>query len=103
MLESCRNASVISTTGSMLQRYVVGPSLYDGSVANYYSPMESPEPSDDEDGKEELAYPSGGVRIPKSYKKKKNYSEKVSMSSSDQISFLDITKRPNEITLVLIH
>ena len=61
----------------MLHRYVGGPSLYDGSVANYYSPLESPEASDDEDAKDDLAYPSGGVRIPKSYKKKKTYSEKV--------------------------
>jgi hypothetical protein len=61
--------------GPMLQRYVGGPSLYEGSVANYYSPMESPEPSDDE-GKDEV-YPSGGVKIPKNYKKKKVHTEKV--------------------------
>jgi len=61
--------------GSMLQRYVGGPSLYEGSVANYYSPMESPEASDDE-GKDEV-YPSGGVKIPKNYRKKKVYTEKV--------------------------
>jgi len=68
---------VSSLTGSMLHRYVGGPSLYEGSVANYYSPMESPLQSDDEEGKDELAYPSGKVRIPKNYKKKKNFSEKV--------------------------
>jgi hypothetical protein len=63
----------------MLQRYVGGPSLYEGSVANYYSPMESPEPSDDE-GNDEIAYPSAGVKIPKHYNKKKIYSEKVRQS-----------------------
>ena len=61
--------------GSMLQRYVGGPSLYEGSVANYYSPMESPDTSDNE-GKDEV-YPSGGVKIPKNYRKKKVYTEKV--------------------------
>ena len=70
---------VFVLAGSMLHRYVGGPSLYDGSVANYYSPMESPEQSDDEEGKDDMAYPAGGVRIPKHYRKKINYSERVSI------------------------
>ena len=45
-------------------------------MANYYSPMESPEASDDEGGRDD-AYPAVGVRIPKLYKKKKGYTEKV--------------------------
>ena len=73
----CEQRPLLSNRpGSMLQRYVGGPSLYEGSVANYYSPMESPEASDDEGGRDD-AYPAVGVRIPKLYKKKKGYTEKV--------------------------
>ena len=55
--------------GSMLQRYVGGPSLYEGSVANYYSPMESPEASDDE-GKMKCTHPVGS-RFQKTIGKRK--------------------------------
>lgn len=55
--------------GGMLQRYIEGSTLYEGSVGNFYSPMESPDVSDDEfeDTSTDL-----GVRIPGKFRRKRN-------------------------------
>jgi len=55
--------------GGMLQRFMDGDTLYEGSVGNYYSPFETPENSDDED---EDFVEESGVRIPKRFRRKKD-------------------------------
>eukprot|EP00092_Neocalanus_flemingeri_P066212 GFUD01080632.1.p1 GENE.GFUD01080632.1~~GFUD01080632.1.p1 ORF type:complete len:584 (-),score=214.52 GFUD01080632.1:166-1821(-) len=55
--------------GGMLQRYIEGSTLYEGSVGNFYSPFESPDNSDDEDEDVE----ESGVRIPKRFRRKKDH------------------------------
>jgi len=50
----------------MLQRFMEGSTLYEGSVGNFYSPFESPEVSDDEEDEEA----SHGVRIPRRFRRK---------------------------------
>lgn len=56
--------------GGMLQRFIAGSTLYEGSVGNFYSPFETPENSDDE-GEEEVQH--SGVRIPKRFRRKKDH------------------------------
>ena len=55
-----------SGEGGMLQRFMEGSTLYEGSVGNFYSPFESPEVSDDEEDEEA----SHGVRIPRRFRRK---------------------------------
>jgi len=55
--------------GGMLQRYIEGSTLYEGSVANFYSPMESPDMSDIEE--DSGISDDNGVRIPRRFKRKK--------------------------------
>ena len=57
--------------GGMLQRFMEGSTLYEGSVGNFYSPFESPEVSDDEDGEEEPG--SHGVKIPRRFRRKADH------------------------------
>ena len=58
-----------SEEGGMLQRYMAGSTLYEGSVGNFYSPFESPDNSDDEDDDMEVS----GVRVPKRFRRKKDH------------------------------
>ena len=58
-----------SEEGGMLQRYMAGSTLYEGSVGNFYSPFESPDNSDDEDDDMEVS----GVRVPKIFRRKKDH------------------------------
>jgi len=58
-----------SDDGGMLQRYIAGSTLYEGSVGNFYSPFESPDNSDDEDDDMEVS----GVRVPKRFRRKKDH------------------------------
>jgi len=60
------------TQGGMLQRFIegTGTTLYEGSVGCYYSPLETPEDSDDED--DELLVVSG-VRIPRKFRRKQDH------------------------------
>jgi len=57
------------TRGGMLERFMTGSTLYEGSVGNFYSPFETPENSDDE---EEDLVEESGVRIPKRFRRKKD-------------------------------
>ena len=56
--------------GGMLQRFMEGSTLYEGSVGNFYSPFESPEVSDDE---EEGESDSHGVKIPRRFRRKADH------------------------------
>ena len=56
--------------GGMLERFIEGTTLYEGSVGNFYSPFETPENSDDED--EDISDDSG-VRIPRRFRRKKDH------------------------------
>eukprot|EP00092_Neocalanus_flemingeri_P000324 GFUD01000346.1.p1 GENE.GFUD01000346.1~~GFUD01000346.1.p1 ORF type:complete len:348 (+),score=119.46 GFUD01000346.1:66-1109(+) len=47
--EDERTPLLAPSQGGMLQRFIEGSTLYEGSVGNYYSPFESPDHSDDED------------------------------------------------------
>ena len=57
--------------GGMLQRFMEGSTLYEGSVGNFYSPFESPEVSDDEEGEED--HGSHGVKIPRRFRRKADH------------------------------
>jgi len=57
--------------GGMLQRYIEGSTLYEGSVANFYSPMESLENSSDEEEEGQI-HEDTGIRIPRRFKRRKN-------------------------------
>ena len=65
-----RTPLLVNTDSGMLQRYVDG-SLWDGSVANFYSPLESPEDSGDEVEDASL------VTVPKKFKRKTPLNSKV--------------------------
>jgi len=56
-----------TNSGGMLDRYVAGSTLYEGSIRNFYSPFESPENSDNEEEVED-----SGIRIPKRFRRKKD-------------------------------
>jgi len=55
---------------SMLQRYIEGSTLYEGSVGNFYSPFESPEHS--EYGDDDISEDSG-IKIPRRFRRGKNH------------------------------
>jgi len=61
--------SAPAETGGMLQRYIEGSTLYEGSVGNFYSPMESPDVSDDECDDTST---DSGIRIPGKFRRKRN-------------------------------
>eukprot|EP00092_Neocalanus_flemingeri_P085541 GFUD01107644.1.p1 GENE.GFUD01107644.1~~GFUD01107644.1.p1 ORF type:complete len:594 (+),score=194.46 GFUD01107644.1:46-1827(+) len=65
--EDERTPLLAPSQGGMLQRFIEGSTLYEGSVGNYYSPFESPDNSDGEDVKET------GVRIPKRFRRKMDH------------------------------
>jgi len=54
---------------SMLQRYIEGSTLYEGSVGNFYSPFESPEHS--EYGEDDISDDSG-IKIPRRFRRGKD-------------------------------
>jgi hypothetical protein len=58
-----------SQSGGMLQRYIEGSTLYEGSIGNFYSPMESPDHSDDDD--DEVSNDSG-IRIPGRFRRRRD-------------------------------
>lgn len=60
-----------STSGAMLSRYMEAGSLWDGSVGNFYSPLESPEDSGDEMDEET------GVVVPRKFRRREPLSEQV--------------------------
>ena len=72
------------TRGGMLERFMTGSTLYEGSVGNFYSPFETPENSDDE---EEDLVEESGVRIPKRFRRKKDrpLSDQVVMYKCGQV------------------
>ena len=77
--------------GGMLQRFMEGSTLYEGSVGNFYSPFESPEVSDDEEGEED--HGSHGVKIPRRFRRKADhpFSDQVgSLRNEDLLSQLKI-------------
>ena len=53
----------------MMERFMEGSTLYEGSVGNFYSPFESPNASDDEDDEDDET----GVRIPRRFRRKKDH------------------------------
>ena len=53
----------------MMERFMEGSTLYEGSVGNFYSPFESPNASDDEDDED---YETG-VRIPRRFRRKEDH------------------------------
>jgi len=55
--------------GGMLERYIAGSTI-DGSIANFYSPMESLENSEDEDDGD--ISEDSGIRIPRRFKRRRN-------------------------------
>lgn len=55
--------------GGMMERFMEGSTLYEGSVGNFYSPFESPNASDDEDDEDDET----GVRIPRRFRRKKDH------------------------------
>ena len=62
--------------GGMMERFMGGSTLYEGSVGNFYSPLSmSPANSDDEDDEDQVT----GIRIPRKYKRHKDHplSDKV--------------------------
>merc|ERR1719186_1827382 len=61
--------SAPAETGGMLQRYIEGSTLYEGSVGNFYSPMETPDVSDDEC---EDTSTDSGIRIPGKFRRKRS-------------------------------
>ena len=63
--------------GAMVQRFMEGSTLYEGSVG-FYSPFESPAGSDDEDDDD----PDTGVKIPRRFRRRKDH------PLSDQVSLL---------------
>ena len=67
--EDERTPLLAPSQGGMLQRFIEGSTLYEGSVGNFYSPFESPDNSDDEDEDLEVS----GVRVPKRFRRKKDH------------------------------
>jgi len=60
-----RTPLLAPSNGGMLQRFVAGSTLYEGSVGNFYSPFESPDNSDEEDEVE-----LHGISVPKRFRRK---------------------------------
>jgi len=52
----------------MMERFLDGSTLYEGSVGNFHTPFDSPAASDDEDEEDVET----GVRIPRSFKRRKD-------------------------------
>jgi len=67
--EDERTPLLAPSQGGMMQRFIEGSTLYEGSVGNFYSPFESPENSDNED--QELE--ESGVRVPRRFRRKKDH------------------------------
>ena len=67
--EDERTPLLAPSQGGMLQRFIEGSTLYEGSVGNFYSPFESPDNSDNEDEDFEVS----GVRVPKRFRRKKDH------------------------------
>ena len=61
---------------SVMERFIEGSTLYEGSIGNFYSPFESPNASDDEDDEDEIT----GVRIPRKFRRRRDH------PLSDQVS-----------------
>jgi len=59
--------------GGMLERFVEGSTLYEGSVGNFYSPFESPANSDVEDDEETVVVHSSPVIVPKAFRRRTNH------------------------------
>ena len=57
------------TGPSVMERFIEGSTLYEGSIGNFYSPFESPNASDDEDDEDE----STGVRIPRKFRRRRDH------------------------------
>lgn len=55
-----------SEDGGIMQRFMTGSTLYEGSVGNFYSPAESPNNSEDEEEEMEVS----GVRVPRRFRRK---------------------------------
>ena len=54
---------------SVMERFIEGSTLYEGSIGNFYSPFESPNNSDDEDDEDE----DTGVRIPRRFRRRRDH------------------------------
>jgi len=61
-----------SDGGGMIQRFMTGSTLYEGSVGHFYSPCGSSNSSDTEEDEDDNLVM--GVRVPERFKRKKNHS-----------------------------
>ena len=64
-------APLLPAQSGLVERFLAGSTLYEGSLGNFYSPMESPELSDEEN--EEEGGAGGGVRVPRRFRRKADH------------------------------
>ena len=67
--EDSDRTPLLAPSQSLLPRYLQGSTLYEGSVGNFYSPLQSPQDSGDEE-EEELEV--AGLRVPRRFVRRRN-------------------------------
>ena len=68
--EETERTPLLAPSQTVVERFLQGSTLYEGSVGNFYSPLQSPGDSGDEDEDEELVV--AGVRVPSKFIRRKD-------------------------------
>ena len=68
--EDTERTPLLAPSQTVVARFLQGSTLYEGSVGNFYSPLQSPGDSGDEEEEEELVV--AGVRVPRKFIRRKD-------------------------------
>ena len=67
--EESERTPLLAPSQTLLPRFLQGSTLYEGSVGNFYSPLQSPHDSGDEEEDEELVV--AGLKVPRRFIRRK--------------------------------
>ena len=68
--EDTERTPLLAPSQTVVARFLQGSTLYEGSVGNFYSPLQSPGDSGDEEEEEELVV--AGLRVPSKFIRRKD-------------------------------